>query len=88
MNRHYTREQYLDRVLRLREAVPGIGLSTDIIVGFPGEAEEDFADTMSLICDNRFLMTHVFPFSEREGTPAASTGSGSAPISSHHWKYS
>ena len=71
MNRHYTREQYLDRVLRLREAVPGIGLSTDIIVGFPGETEEDFHDTMALVDEVRYDSAFTFVYSPRVGTKAA-----------------
>ena len=71
MNRHYTREQYLDRVRRLREAVPGIGLSTDIIVGFPGETEEDFNDTMSLVNEVRYDSAFTFVYSPRVGTRAA-----------------
>ena len=72
MRRGYGRKDVYGALERLRSVFPDMMFTTDIIVGFPGETEEDFADTMSLICDNRFLMTHVFPFSEREGTPAAS----------------
>lgn len=71
MNRHYTREQYLDRVQRLRNAVPGIGLSTDIIVGFPGETEEQFSDTMSLVEEVRFDSAFTFIYSPRTGTRAS-----------------
>ena len=71
MNRHYTREQYLDRVRKLREAVPGIGLSTDIIVSFPGETEEQFEDTMSLVREVRYDSAFTFIYSPRTGTKAA-----------------
>jgi len=71
MNRHYTREQYLDRVSRLRAAIPGIGLSTDIIVSFPGETEEQFQDTMSLVNEVRFDSAFTFIYSPRTGTKAA-----------------
>ena len=71
MNRHYTREQYLDRVARLRQSVPGIGLSTDIIVGFPGETEEQFEDTMSLVREVRYDSAFTFIYSPRTGTRAA-----------------
>ena len=71
MNRHYTREQYLDRVARLRRAVPDIGLSTDIIVSFPGETEEQFLDTMSLVNEVRFDSAFTFIYSPRKGTKAA-----------------
>ena len=71
MNRHYTRGQYLDRVRRLREAVPGIGLSTDIIVGFPGETEAEFQDTMTLVDEVRFDSAFTFVYSPRVGTRAA-----------------
>ena len=79
MNRHYTREQYLDRVLRLREAVPGIGLSTDIIVGFPGETEEDFHDTMALVDEVRYDSAFTFVYSPRVGTRAAEMDGQIAP---------
>ena len=72
MNRHYTREQYLDRVEKLRRAIPDIGLSTDIIVSFPGETEEQFEDTMSLVREVRFDSAFTFIYSPRTGTKAAS----------------
>ena len=71
MNRHYTRSQYLDRVRKLRAAVPGIGLSTDIIVAFPGETEADFADTMALVEEVRYDSAFTFIYSPRVGTRAA-----------------
>ena len=71
MNRHYTREQYLERVRRLRQAIPGIGLSTDIIVGFPGETEAQFEDTMSLVDEVRYDSAFTFIYSPRVGTRAA-----------------
>lgn len=71
MNRHYTREQYLDKVAKLREAIPGIGLSTDIIVGFPGETDEQFEDTISLVNEVRFDSAFTFIYSPRKGTRAA-----------------
>ena len=71
MNRHYTRGQYLERVAKLRQAIPGIGLSTDIIVSFPGETESQFLDTMSLIREVRFDSAFTFIYSPRTGTKAA-----------------
>ena len=71
MNRHYTREKYLERVKRLRDAVPGIGLSTDIIVGFPGETEEDFRDTLDLVSEVQYDSAFTFIYSPRTGTKAA-----------------
>lgn len=71
MNRKYTREEYLELVRKLRDAVPGISISTDIIVGFPGESEEDFADTLSLAEEVRFDSAFTFLYSPRKGTPAA-----------------
>ena len=71
MNRHYTREQYLSKVEKLRDAIPGIGLSTDIIVSFPGETETQFEDTMSLVQEVRYDSAFTFIFSPRTGTKAA-----------------
>ena len=71
MNRHYDRARYLDRVRRLREAVPDIGLTTDIIVGFPGETEEQFRDTLSLVDEVGYDSAFTFIYSPRVGTAAA-----------------
>ena len=71
MNRHYDRARYLDRVKRLREAVPGIGLTTDIIVAFPGETEAQFQDTLSLVEEVEYDSAFTFIYSPRTGTRAA-----------------
>lgn len=71
MNRHYTRDQYLNRVNALRSAVPGIGLTTDIIVGFPGETEAQFQDTLSLVEQVGYDSAFTFIYSPRVGTRAA-----------------
>lgn len=71
MNRHYTREQYLALVQRIRKAVPDISLTTDLIVGFPGETEEDFQDTLSLVEEVKYDSAFTFIYSKRTGTPAA-----------------
>ena len=71
MNRKYTREQYLCLVEKLRKAVPQIRISTDIIVGFPGETEEDFSQTLSLAEQVKYDSAFTFLYSVRKGTPAA-----------------
>ena len=71
MNRRYTKEQYLELAEKIRAAVPGISLTTDIIVGFPGETEEDFEETMDVIRRVRFDSAFTFLYSKRTGTPAA-----------------
>ena len=71
MNRHYTREEYLDIVRRLREEDPYYGISADIIVGFPGETEEDFRKSVELVRESELVKTHVFKYSVRRGTRAA-----------------
>jgi tRNA-2-methylthio-N6-dimethylallyladenosine synthase len=71
MARNYTREQYLTLVRKMRQAMPGMSLSTDIIVGFPGEGEDDFQQTLSLIEEAEFDWGFIFKYSTREGTPAA-----------------
>ena len=70
MNRHYTSAQYLDEIRKLREAAPDITISTDIIVGFPGETEEDFQKTLDLVNEVRYDSAFTFLYSKRRGTPA------------------
>ena len=71
MNRHYDKEKYLTLVEKIRAAVPDISLTTDIIVGFPGETEEDFLETMDVVEKVRFDSAFTFIYSKRTGTPAA-----------------
>ncbi len=71
MNRRYTKEQYLELLEKVKTHIPGIALSTDIIVGFPGESEEDFAETLDVVAKARFDMAYTFLYSKRTGTPAA-----------------
>ena len=71
MNRNYTRESYLSLIRYMREKMPDIAISTDIIVGFPGETEEDFEDTLSIVREARYDMMYSFIYSKRGGTPAA-----------------
>ena len=71
MHRRYTREDYLELIQRLRDAVPDINLSTDVIVGFPGESEGDFKQTLDLLERIRFGLVFAFAFSPRPRTPAA-----------------
>ncbi|MCH5350388.1 MAG: tRNA (N6-isopentenyl adenosine(37)-C2)-methylthiotransferase MiaB [Clostridiales bacterium] len=71
MNRHYTREEYFDKINAVREAVPDIGLSSDVMVGFPTETEEDFLETLDLVERVRYNNLFMFIYSRRDGTPAA-----------------
>ena len=71
MNRHYTREDYLRKVEKLRAAIPDIGLTTDLIVSFPGETETQFEDTLSLVREVGYDSAFTFIYSPREGTRAA-----------------
>jgi len=71
MNRHYTKESYLALIGRIRDAVPDLALSTDVIVGFPGETEADFEHTLEVMRAGRFDQAFTFIYSPREGTPAA-----------------
>jgi tRNA-2-methylthio-N6-dimethylallyladenosine synthase len=74
MKRLYTREKYLETIARIREAIPDIHFSTDIIVGFPGETEEDFRETLSLIEEVRYGSLFAFKYSPRPGTPSLKIG--------------
>ena len=71
MHRGYTRERFVGIIKKLRQARPGIGITTDIIVGFPGETEEDFEQTLSLAREVEFDNAFIFKYSERKDTPAA-----------------
>ncbi|MFF6013957.1 tRNA (N(6)-L-threonylcarbamoyladenosine(37)-C(2))-methylthiotransferase MtaB [Lysinibacillus fusiformis] len=71
MRRKYTMEFFGERLTKLHEALPDLAVTSDVIVGFPGETEEEFMDTYNFIRDHKFSELHVFPFSPRTGTPAA-----------------
>jgi tRNA-2-methylthio-N6-dimethylallyladenosine synthase len=70
MLRRYSREGYLECVAKLRAAIPGLAVTTDIIVGFPGETDEDFEETLDVVREVGFMDGFTFKFSPREGTPA------------------
>ena len=69
MNRKYTKEQYLELVEKMKARIPNLCLSTDIIVGFPGETEEDFADTLDVVQKVNYEQVYMFIYSRRVGTP-------------------
>lgn len=71
MKRKYNAEQAMRAIELLRKYIPNVKFTTDIIVGFPGESEKDFEDTVNFVKEARFLTTHIFPYSKRSGTPAA-----------------
>lgn len=70
MNRHYTKERYIEIVDKIKREIPNIAITTDIIVGFPGESEEDFNDTLDMVKYIKFDSAFTFLYSKREGTPA------------------
>lgn len=70
MNRHYNTEQFYEKTVLLREYFPGCALTTDVIVGFPGETEEEFRETYEYLTKIKFFETHIFPYSRRKGTVA------------------
>ena len=74
MNRKHTGTEYRDIVARIREARPDLALSTDIIVGFPGETDADFEETMNMVRDVTYAQAYSFKYSSRPGTPAADMG--------------
>lgn len=71
MRRKYTMEFFAERLEKLKKALPGLAVTSDVIVGFPGETEEEFMETYNFIKDQKFSELHVFPYSQRTGTPAA-----------------
>ncbi|CAH0347055.1 tRNA (N(6)-L-threonylcarbamoyladenosine(37)-C(2))-methylthiotransferase MtaB [Bacillus sp. CECT 9360] len=71
MRRKYTMEFFADRINKLKAALPGLAITSDVIVGFPGETEEEFMETFNFINEHKFSELHVFPYSKRTGTPAA-----------------
>src|SRR5699024_8089246 len=71
MRRKYTMEFFSERLARLKEIMPRLAVTSDVIVGFPGDSEEEFQETYDFIAKHKFSELHVFPYSKRTGTPAA-----------------
>ena len=85
MNRHYDRKKYLETVAYAKEKIDGLSLTSDIIVGFPGETYEDFKETLSLIREVEFTSLFTFIFSPRKGTPAESMADPIPPEEKSKW---
>lgn len=79
MRRPYSAPDYLATLARVRAAIPGVAVTTDVIVGFPGESEEEFEESLATVAAAAFAKAHVFPYSPREGTEAAALGGAIAP---------
>lgn len=71
MNRKYTRQKYRNLIIRVKRKIPGVSITTDCLVGFPGETEENFNNTVNLVKKILPLKVHIFPYSVRPGTKAA-----------------
>lgn len=84
MNRKYTKEDYLEKIKKLKQAVPQISITTDIIVAFPGETEEQFQDTLELVREVEYSGAFTFIYSPREGTPAATYPNPLTEAEKHH----
>lgn len=83
MNRRYTTKEYKEIVDRLRDAIPNVAITTDIIVGFPGETDEEFTSTYNFLKEIELTQMHVFKYSIRKGTPAATMGDQVDPKIKH-----
>jgi len=81
MRRRYTQASYLKLIRRIKARIPGLAVTTDCLVGFPGEDEKNFRNTLSLVKKIKPLKVHIFPYSARAGTPAYSEASAGAPVS-------
>jgi len=85
MNRYYDREQYLELIKNAKERIPDVDLTSDIIVGFPGETYEDFKETLSLVNEVKFASLFTFIYSKRKGTPAATMDDPISRVEKGRW---